>query len=66
MIFSDAVSEAPQDDPKKRAHKIFAEIDVNNDGELTEEEFLRGCLRDEELMVLLEKLFTVLAAGLEG
>ena len=40
-----AVSEAPADDPKQRANKIFTEIDVNSDGELTEEEFLRGCLR---------------------
>ena len=65
-IFTAAVAEAPNDDPKVRANKIFSAIDVNNDGELSEEEFLKGCLKDDELMKLLEKLFTVLASGFEG
>ena len=60
------MSESPEDDPCIRADKIFSDIDINNDGELNEEEFLKGCLRDDELMVLLEKLFTVLASGFEG
>ena len=30
-------------------------IDVNNDGVLTEEEFLRGCLEDEELSMMLSQ-----------
>ena len=30
-------------------------IDVNNDGVLTEEEFLKGCLEDEELSMMLSQ-----------
>ena len=36
--------------------KIYAEItrmDENNDGTLTEEEFLKGCLQDDELSKML-------------
>ena len=29
----------------ERAEKIFCNLDVNNDGDITEEEFVRGCLR---------------------
>lgn len=65
FLFADAVSKSPGDDPCLRADKIFAEIDINGDGELNEEEFLTGCLRDDELMILLEKLFTVLSSGFE-
>ena len=28
-----------------RAEKIFSNLDVNNDGDITEEEFVRGCLK---------------------
>ena len=43
VLFVAAVAEAPSDDPKIRANKIFSQIDVNNDGELSEEEFLADC-----------------------
>ena len=33
-----------------RAQKIFSFLDVNNDGDISEEEFVRGCLQDEELV----------------
>ena len=29
----------------ERAEKIFCNLDINNDGDITEEEFVRGCLR---------------------
>ena len=37
----------------ERARKIFRRMDENGDGQLTEEEFLRGCLEDDELSKLL-------------
>uniref|UniRef100_A0A8C9FRS5 EF-hand domain-containing protein n=1 Tax=Pavo cristatus TaxID=9049 RepID=A0A8C9FRS5_PAVCR len=36
---------------------IFQKIDVNNDGELTLEEFITGVERDEDLMELITKSF---------
>ena len=63
--FSGAVSSAPAGDPCDRADAIFAAIDVNGDGELTEREFLTGCLADQELMDMLEQLFKALTAGFE-
>ena len=37
----------------ERARKIFCRMDKNGDGQLTEDEFLRGCLEDDELSKLL-------------
>ena len=36
-----------------RAKKIFTQLDINNDLKLTEDEFVLGCLQDEELTRLL-------------
>ena len=33
-----------------RAMAIFSTLDINNDGDVTEEEFVRGCLEDEDLV----------------
>ena len=38
---------------KSRAKNIFTRMDENGDGSLTEEEFLRGCLQDDELSKML-------------
>ncbi|OXA63639.1 Neuronal calcium sensor 2 [Folsomia candida] len=35
------------------AKSIFAKMDENGDGQLTQEEFLKGCLQDEELSKML-------------
>ena len=43
----------PTSSAKERAMKIFQRMDENEDGHLTEEEFLRGCLEDDELSKLL-------------
>ena len=43
----------PTSSAKERAMKIFHRMDENEDGHLTEEEFLRGCLEDDELSKLL-------------
>ena len=32
--------------------KIFATLDIDNDGDVTEEEFVQGCLKDEQLVIL--------------
>ena len=37
----------------ERAEKIFSLLDINNDGDITEDEFVKGCLQDEELVELL-------------
>ena len=37
----------------ERAQKIFRFLDINNDGDITEDEFVRGCLQDEDLVELL-------------
>ena len=38
----DVIGEAPRDNPKVKAEKIFKEIDINGDGVLSQEEFLKG------------------------
>ena len=38
------------------AAKLFKEVDVDNDGELSEEEFIKGCQKDKELMKKLHQL----------
>ena len=53
------------DDPRARALKLFEDIDVNSDGQLNQQEFLKGCQKDDLLMKQLEKLFMYLAAGLQ-
>lgn len=46
-------SNRPADSAEERAKNIFAKMDENNDGQLTQEEFLKGCLQDEELSKML-------------
>ena len=36
-----------------KAKKIFCDLDVNGDGELSVDEFIKGCMEDEELVRLL-------------
>eukprot|EP00090_Calanus_glacialis_P012588 TRINITY_DN21187_c0_g1_i1.p1 TRINITY_DN21187_c0_g1~~TRINITY_DN21187_c0_g1_i1.p1 ORF type:complete len:111 (-),score=43.54 TRINITY_DN21187_c0_g1_i1:387-686(-) len=37
----------------ERATAVFEKLDVNDDGELNEDEFIRGCLDDDDLVNLL-------------
>uniref|UniRef100_A0A1B0BYZ0 EF-hand domain-containing protein n=1 Tax=Glossina palpalis gambiensis TaxID=67801 RepID=A0A1B0BYZ0_9MUSC len=46
-------SNRPADSAEERAKNIFSKMDENNDGQLTQEEFLKGCLQDEELSKML-------------
>lgn len=66
----------PSGDPEARAKDIFSMIDTNDDGNLTEEEFIKGSFhsnlkethtticagvqQDEEMIQLLTKLFETL------
>jgi len=43
----------PTDTAEERAKNIFNRMDENNDGHLTEDEFLKGCLQDDELSKML-------------
>lgn len=40
---------------KTRAKQIFDELDANGDGSLTCEEFIAGCMKDEEMVNMLTK-----------
>ena len=37
----------------ERATAVFTLLDVNDDGELNEDEFVEGCLKDQNLINLL-------------
>ena len=37
----------------ERAETIFGNLDINNDGDITEDEFVKGCMEDEEMVQLL-------------
>ncbi|NXL35293.1 GUC1C protein, partial [Glaucidium brasilianum] len=43
--------------PEEFTNMVFQKIDVNNDGELTLEEFITGVEKDEGLMELITKTF---------
>jgi Ca2+-binding EF-hand superfamily protein len=61
----EVIGAAPKNNSDDGAKKIFNQIDINSDGLLTMEEFLKGCMKDDELMLLLEKLFTFLTEGMD-
>ena len=42
-----------QETAAERATRTFSLLDVNGDGELNEDEFVEGCLRDKSLADLL-------------
>ena len=41
------------DAPFRRTQDIFTKMDINNDGVLSKEEFIKGCMNDETLYRLL-------------
>ena len=43
-----------KDSAKERGEKIFEQLDINGDGELTEEEFIKGCILDDDLFNLID------------
>ena len=46
-------SAAMAENPTERTRDIFTKMDVNSDGVLSKEEFIKGCLNDETLYRLL-------------
>merc|ERR1719305_605667 len=43
-------------DPVKRSRDIFHALDANNDGCITEDEFVKGCLSDETFIKVMDDL----------
>lgn len=35
--------------------RVFSELDINDDGEVTIDEFVRGCMHDQEIMRKISK-----------
>ena len=44
-----------QDTATDHASIVFTNLDIDGDGALTEEEFVKGCLEDEDLVDTLSK-----------
>ena len=75
----EGLGKRPSGDPKERAGQIFRKIDINGDGDLTENEFIKGCSDDkvegqtmklsnklifeQEMMELLNSLFASITGG---
>lgn len=43
-------------DPVKRAKEIFNALDLNNDGAITEDEFVTGCKSDSCFMKVIDEM----------
>ena len=43
-------------DPVKRAKEIFNALDANNDGTITEDEFVSGCKSDAFFMKVIDEM----------
>ena len=50
---TDQEPESSSGGPTDRTRDIFKKMDINNDGVLTKEEFIKGCMNDETLYKLL-------------
>lgn len=52
-MLGNAITDVNIDTPKERTLKIFSKMDTNNDGVLTKEEFITGCMNDQCLYQML-------------
>ena len=50
----DSEDDEPKFDPKENARATFRYMDVNSDGQLSEDEFVEGCLGDPMFLMMLE------------
>ena len=46
----------PQSEASERAEMLFGQLDRDLDGEITQKEFIRGCLADDGLLGLLNNM----------
>ena len=53
MVGPTMINNDPSDTPDMRTKEIFEKMDENNDGFLTKEEFIKGCMADEFLYQML-------------
>ncbi|KAL8583589.1 hypothetical protein ACOMHN_028359 [Nucella lapillus] len=58
-MLGNALTAVSVDTPKERTLKIFSQMDTNNDGVLSKEEFTQGCINDQ-------CLYQMLTADFEG
>lgn len=47
------VGDKPTDTPEERTKLIFEKVDTNNDGKISLQEFMTGCVDDPNLATLL-------------
>jgi len=52
-MLGSAIQDQPIESPQERTQKIFGKMDVNNDGVLSKEEFVQGCMNDRCLYQML-------------
>lgn len=53
LIADDKAPSSSVLDPDKRTSEIFAKMDADNDGVITRDEFIRGCMSDQVLYGML-------------
>lgn len=53
MVGPQLVYNDPTDTPERRTKEIFLKMDENQDGVLSKEEFIKGCLSDQFLYQML-------------
>ena len=53
MVGMNPADSNTEDTPENRTHEIFAKMDENNDGVLSKDEFIKGCMSDQFLYQML-------------
>jgi len=56
MLGMETPSTKPEDSSQEQVKVIFKKMDENGDGMITQEEFIQGCMQDEELSKMLNPL----------
>ena len=52
-MLGSAIQDQAVESPQERTKKIFTKMDTNNDGVLSKEEFVQGCMNDRCLYQML-------------
>lgn len=63
MLGSAVTENNPEDTPEKRTVEIFEKMDINKDGVLSKDEFIKGCMNDQ---FLYQMLTADQSGGMEG